>query len=62
MHLLRFLALLFVLVGILASCTVAVALLVLVLRFWPALLVFALAIGLFGWLLKQTGIRITSQR
>lgn len=60
MHLLRFLALLFVLIGILASCTVAVALLVLALRFWPVLLVFALAVGLFGWLLKRIRLRFTS--
>lgn len=57
MYLLRFLALLFVLIGILASCAVAEALLVLALRFWPALLVFALAIGLFGWLLRWIGLR-----
>ncbi len=60
MHLLRFLALLFVLIGILASCTIAVALLVLALRFWPVLLVFALTVGLFGWLLKGIMLRFTS--
>ncbi|HBO9053363.1 TPA: hypothetical protein L5D50_000824 [Pseudomonas aeruginosa] len=61
MHLLRFLALLFALIGILAGCAVTVALLVLALRFWPVLLIFALAISLFGWLLKRIGIRITSR-
>jgi hypothetical protein len=55
MYLLRFLAMLFVLIGILASCTVAVALLVLALRFWPVLLIFTLAIGLFSWLLSGSG-------
>ncbi|RQJ19384.1 hypothetical protein [Pseudomonas aeruginosa] len=62
MQLLRFLALLFALIGILAGCAVAVALLVLALRFWPVLLIFALAISLFGWLLMRIGIRITSRR
>lgn len=62
MYLLRFLILVFVLIGILASCAVAVAMLVLALRFWPVLLVYALAIGLLGWLLKLIGLRITSQR
>ncbi|AVD90833.1 hypothetical protein [Pseudomonas sp. SWI44] len=62
MYLLRFLVLVFVLIGILASCGVAVALLALALRFWPVLLVFALTISLFGWLLKCIGLRITSKR
>ncbi|MFJ9994122.1 hypothetical protein ACIQSO_25680 [Pseudomonas putida] len=62
MCLLRFLFLVFVLIGILASCGVAVALLVLALRFWPVLLVFAMAISLFGWLLKWMVLRITSER
>ncbi|WP_061292023.1 hypothetical protein [Azotobacter vinelandii] len=62
MHLFHFLALLFALIGILAGCSVAVALLVLALRFWPVLLILALAISLFGWLLKRIGIRITSRR
>ncbi|MBZ5239757.1 hypothetical protein [Pseudomonas aeruginosa] len=60
MNLFRLIALLFVLIGILASCAAAVALLAL--RFWPALLVAALAIGLFNWFLKYAGIHITSQR
>ncbi|PBP55983.1 hypothetical protein CCL10_10055 [Pseudomonas syringae] len=55
-------SLLFVLIGSLGSYFVAVALLVLALRFWPVLLVFALAIGLFGCLLKWIRFRITSQR
>lgn len=60
MYRLRFLVLVFVLIGILDSCAIAVALMVLALRFWPVLLLFALVIGLFGWLLKWIGLRITS--
>lgn len=61
MHLLRFLILLFVLIGILASCSIAVVLLVLALQVWPILLIFALGISLLGWLFQRIGIRITSQ-
>lgn len=59
MTLLRFIGLLFVFVGVLASCALMVALLVLMLRFWPALLIVILAIILFGGLLKQVGIWTT---
>ncbi|QLF94886.1 hypothetical protein HW090_17530 [Pseudomonas sp. ABC1] len=62
MNLIRFIVLLFVFVGVLASCTVAIALLVLALRFWPVLLVGALALALFSWLLRRAGIHITSRR
>jgi len=61
MYLLRFLVLVFVLIGILASCAVTVALLLLAFRFWPLLLIIILTIGLFGWLLHRVGLRITSQ-
>lgn len=60
MTLLRFISLLFVFIGVLASCAVAVGLLVLMLRFWPALLIIILAITLFGGVVKQAGIRITA--
>lgn len=61
MTLLRFIGLFFVFVGVLASCAFTVALLALMLRFWPALLIVILAITLFGALLKQVGIRITAR-
>ncbi|MBY1012097.1 hypothetical protein ILR34_17030 [Pseudomonas aeruginosa] len=44
MNLVRFIGLLFVFIGVLASCAVAVALLVLMLRFWPLLIIFGLAL------------------
>ena len=43
MNLVHFIGLLFVFIGVLASCAVAVALLVLMLRFWPLLLVISAA-------------------
>lgn len=54
MPLLRFLALLFVLVGLLASSLLAVGLLVLLLRFWPLALAIALALALFSGLLRRS--------
>lgn len=60
MNLVHLIALLFVFIGVLASCTVAVVLLVLMLRFWPVLLATILVIALSNWLLKRAGIRITS--
>ncbi|MDN3234323.1 hypothetical protein [Pseudomonas sp. WAC2] len=48
MNLLRFVILLFVFIGVLASSAVAVALLLLMLRFWPVLLVVLLGCGVFG--------------
>jgi hypothetical protein len=55
MNLVRFIGLLFVFIGVLASCAVAVALLVLMLRFWPVLLAVALVCGVFGRVLKRMG-------
>lgn len=55
MPLLRFLAVLFVFVGLLASSLLAVGLLVLMLRFWPLALAIALALALFGKLLCRSG-------
>ncbi|WP_175405581.1 MULTISPECIES: hypothetical protein [unclassified Pseudomonas] len=42
MYLVRLIGSLFVFVGVLASCAVAIAVLFLMLRFWPLLLVFVL--------------------
>lgn len=50
---LRFIALLFVFIGVLASCSSALALLLLMLRFWPVLLVAVLTLGVFAWLLER---------
>ncbi|HEJ4043545.1 hypothetical protein LER27_13925 [Pseudomonas aeruginosa] len=50
---LRFIALLFVFIGVLASCSSALALLLLMLRFWPVLLAAVMALGVFAWLLKR---------
>ncbi|MCP1645630.1 ABC-type multidrug transport system permease subunit [Pseudomonas citronellolis] len=55
MNLVRFIGLLFVFIGVLASCAVTVALLVLMLRFWPVLLAVALVCGVFGRVLKRMG-------
>ncbi|UXJ50824.1 hypothetical protein [Pseudomonas citronellolis] len=52
MNLVRFIGLLFVFIGVLASCAVAVALLVLMLRFWPLLLVGVAACAIFNEFLK----------
>ncbi|MDF3840533.1 hypothetical protein P3W55_02305 [Pseudomonas citronellolis] len=59
MSLVRFLGLLFVFVGVLASCAVMVALLVLMLRFWPLALAIVLALVLFHRLLQRLGLRIS---
>lgn len=45
MNLLRFVILLFVFIGVLASCAVAVALLMLMLRFGPVLIAVLLGCG-----------------
>ncbi len=54
MPLLRFIASLFVFVGLLASSLLAVGLLVLMLRFWPLALAIVLALVLFGRLLRRS--------
>ncbi|KSW28504.1 hypothetical protein AOX63_00460 [Pseudomonas sp. ADP] len=53
MNLVRFIGLLFVFIGVLASCAVAVVLLVLMLRLWPLLLIIVLACAVFGRLLSK---------
>lgn len=57
MNLVRFIGLLFVFIGVLASCAVAVALLLLMLRFWPVLLVISAACAVFNKFLvrRHTG-------
>lgn len=60
MPLLRFLASLFVFAGLLASSLLAVGLLVLMLRFWPLTLAIALALALFGELLRRSGTAFTT--
>ncbi|WP_282282195.1 hypothetical protein [Pseudomonas sp. PS02302] len=55
MLLLRFIASLFEFVGLLASNLLAVALLVLMLRFWPLALAIVLALVLVGRLLRRSG-------
>jgi|GEM_PF-1966162 len=54
MSLVRFIGLLFVFIGVLASCMVAVALLALMLRFWPLLLIGMLACVVFSRILRST--------
>lgn len=53
MNLVRSIGSLFVFIGVLASCAVAIAVLFLMLRLWPVLLVFVLACCLFGHLLNR---------
>ncbi|TEP24814.1 hypothetical protein IPC75_06335 [Pseudomonas aeruginosa] len=60
MNLMRFIGLLFVFIGVLASCAWAVALLVLMLRFWPLLLAVVLTLALFQQLIQRVGIRIST--
>ncbi|WP_423357003.1 hypothetical protein [Pseudomonas citronellolis] len=60
MNLVRFIGLLFAFIGVLASCAAAIALLVLMLRFWPLLLVILLALVLFRQLLQEVGVRISA--
>ncbi|QLG91193.1 hypothetical protein HZF02_04150 [Pseudomonas yamanorum] len=59
MNILRFIGLLFLFFGILASSAMTVTLIITLVRFWPVLLVVILAILLLGAFFKQTGIQIT---
>ncbi|HBO6119194.1 TPA: hypothetical protein L4583_006182 [Pseudomonas aeruginosa] len=59
MNLVRFIGLLFVFIGVLAGCAVAIALLVLMLRFWPLALAIVLALILFHRLLQRVGLHIS---
>lgn len=60
MNLIRFLGILFVFICMLAGCTIAIALLVIALRFWPVLLILVLTLALFNWLLRRIGIQVKS--
>ncbi|QUG91680.1 MULTISPECIES: hypothetical protein [Pseudomonas] len=60
MNLIRFLVLLFVFICMLVGCTIAIALLVLAIRFWPVLLILILTLALFNWLLNRVGIQVKS--
>ncbi|MBU4626639.1 hypothetical protein HRJ41_03990 [Pseudomonas sp. BF61] len=59
MNVLRFIGLLFLFFGILASSVMAVTVIVTLVRFWPVLLAVILAILLLGAFFKQTDIQIT---
>ncbi|WP_271410527.1 hypothetical protein [Pseudomonas sp. Q1-7] len=61
MSVVRFLGLLLAFIGVLASCVVVVMLLLLMLRFWPVLLVGVMAIALFGWLMEHSGIHVSTR-
>lgn len=58
MIVLRFIALLFAFIGVLAGCAVAVLLCIVMLRFLPVLIAVILACMLFWWLLKKAAIHI----
>lgn len=60
MNLIRFLGLLFVFICILAGSAIVSGLLVLAIRFWPILLILALALAMFNWLIRRIGIKIRS--
>lgn len=59
MIVLRFIALLFAFISVLAGCTVAVLLGIVMLRFLPVLIAVILACTAFWWLLKKAAVRIT---
>ncbi|EPW8903520.1 MULTISPECIES: hypothetical protein [Pseudomonas] len=59
MNLVRFIGLLFVFIGVLASCAVAVALLVLMLRFWPLLIIFGLALLVLQRVIRSIDARLS---
>jgi len=56
MNFIRFIGLLFLLLGILASCLVAVALVILMTRFWPILIAVLLTGLLFELITTKAGI------
>lgn len=60
MILLRFLSLLFVLVCLFAGSAAVVVLGVLVLRFWPLLVVIVLALLLFQRFMRATGVQLNT--
>lgn len=54
----RFIVLLFVFIGVIASCASAVGLLLLMLRYWPLLIAITLAVAIFTCLLNKAGVKI----
>lgn len=60
MILLRFLGLLFVLVCLFSGSAAVVVLAILVLRFWPLLLVIVLALLLFQRLMRAVGVQLNT--
>lgn len=60
MTVLRFIALLFAFIGVLAGCAAAVLIGIIMLRFLPALIIAILAWSVFWWLLKKAAVHITA--
>jgi hypothetical protein len=54
----RFIVLLFVFIGVIASCASAVGALLLMLRYWPLLIAIVLALAIFNCLINKTGVRV----
>jgi hypothetical protein len=54
----RFIVLLFVFIGVIASCASAVGLLLLMFRYWPLLIAIVLAIAIFHCLINKAGVRV----
>lgn len=59
MNFIRFIGLLFMFFGILASCLLAVALAILMARFWPILIAVLLAGLLFELITTEAGIEVS---
>jgi len=60
MSVIRFIGLLFLFFGILASCTLAVLLVFTLARFWPLLIAVLLASLLFELIMADAGIEISA--
>lgn len=61
MNAIRFIGLLFLFFGILASCVLAVLLVFILARFWPLLIAVLLACLLFELILKKAGIEVSTR-
>ncbi|AZE56814.1 hypothetical protein C4K03_4676 [Pseudomonas synxantha] len=61
MNSIRFIGLLFLFFGILASCVLAVLLVFILARFWPLLIAVLLACLLFELILKKAGIEVSTR-
>lgn len=62
MNFIRFVGLLFMFFGILASCLLAVALAVLMARSWPILIAVLLAALLFELITTEAGVEVSLNR